>query len=169
MAKSCSWRARRLSNSCKTREMSEQEISTAQLHLLLLLVQLKVAVLGLNLLCCLQQLQGETRESDQRLHVNAAFAMLPGEDAGVLYTSMLRLYRLCRCVFATECSDSSCGGSLQLMKELKDFKVVSTVVSSSKSISFLSHWCPDARTESSEQQLYALDIRRLIQSDLQHK
>lgn len=51
-----------------------------------------------------------------------------------LYTSMLRLYWLCRFPLPAECSDSRCGGSVRLMKELKDFNVANTVVSSSKSI-----------------------------------
>lgn len=44
-----------------------------ELHLLFLLVQLKVAILWLNPLCCLQQLREKTSQSVQSLHVNTSF------------------------------------------------------------------------------------------------
>ena len=58
----------------------------------------------------------------------------PGVSVYAYYTSMLRLYWLCRLVLPPAFSDSRCAGSVRLMKELKDFKVVNTVVSSSRSI-----------------------------------
>lgn len=123
-----------------------------QLHLPLLLVQLKVAVLGLNLLRRFQQLKKNGVQKVARL--TPASERLRVDAASFLFTSMLRLYWLCRLTLPAECSDSRWGASECLMKELKDFKVVNTVVSSSKSMLW-SPWSSEAqmgrfRDESSE-------------------